>query len=142
MLLLGADPLSRFLNRAAETDFVWGYFDCLLLLADWIKEQRGVDPAADLRGTYATMTGAAKIVRNAGGMVKLVEGRVKAAGLRRAKSGARGDIAIVSVGGEGGENFGNEAGAILLGGTAAMISYGGLVLPRLADVSVVAAWRI
>lgn len=142
MLLLGSDPLTRFLNRAADTPFAWGRFDCLLWLADWLQERRGVDPAAGLRGTYATMLGAARIVASAGGMTQLVARQVGPAGIRPATEPGRGDIAVVSVPGLGGGNFGNEAGAILLGGTAALICQTGLMLPRLAEVPIVAAWRI
>lgn len=139
MILLGADPLSRFLNRAAETPFAWGRFDCLLWLADWIAEKRGVEMAADLRGSYSNVLQAARIVASARGMTALVEGRVKSAGLQRVAVGARGDIAVVNVAGDGGEHFGNEAGAILLGGTAALICQAGLVI---ADVPVVAVWKV
>jgi hypothetical protein len=142
MILLGADPLSRFLNEAAERPFRWGEWDCLLWLADWVRLNRGVDSAGDLRGRYFNMLGAARIVRDAGGMVGLVDSRLKAAGLPRVNVGARGDIAIVSVGGEGGEHFGNQAGAILLGGSVVLMSQEGLCMPRRSDVSIVAAWSV
>ena len=142
MILLGADPLSLFLNRAAATPFAWGRFDCLLWLADWIIEQCGSDPAGNLRGSYSTMLQAAGIVRDEGGMQKLVDVRMNWIGARRASPGARGDIAIVSVAGDGGEHFGNHAGAILLGGSAALLCQAGLITPRLADVPIIAAWRV
>jgi hypothetical protein len=142
MVLIGADPLSRFINEAAERPFRWGDWDCLLWLADWVRANRGVDPAGDLRGRYSSMLGAARIVREAGGMVGLVDSRLKTASLARANVGARGDIAVVNVGGEGGEHFGNLAGAILLGGSAALLSQAGLVMPRRSDVSIVAAWSV
>jgi hypothetical protein len=142
MILLGDDPLSRFLNRAANTPFEWGSFDCLLWLADWIYIRHATDPAHSFRGKYSTMLGAAKIVRDAGGMRKLVGAQVRQAGLRRASVGERGDIAIVSVAGDGGEHFGNQAGAVMLSGSAALICQTGLVVPRIADVPVIAAWRV
>jgi hypothetical protein len=142
MVLIGADPLSRFINEAAERPFRWGDFDCLLWLADWIRANRGVDPAGDLRGRYFTMLGAARIVREAGGMVSLVGERVFKAGLPRVNVGARGDIAVVAVGGVGGEHFGNQAGAILLGGSVVLMSQEGLCMPRRSDVSIVAAWSV
>jgi hypothetical protein len=142
MILLGADPLSRFLNRIAATPFAWGTNDCLLWLADWIVDQREVDPAYDFRGKYSTMLGAARIVRGAGGMLALVERRVTLAGLPRVPPGARGDIAIVSVGSEGGEHFGNQAGAILLGGSVALLSQTGLMFPQRSQVEVIMAWRV
>ena len=142
MFLIGTDPLTRFLNRAAATPFAWGRHDCLLWLADWIAERRGLDPASELRGRYSTMLQAARIVREAGGVERLVDITTRAMGLSRATPGARGDIAVIRVGGEGGQHFGNAAGAILLGGSAALICEAGLVMPRLADVDVIAAWRV
>ena len=142
MQLIGSDPLSRFLNEAAARPFAWGSFDCLLWLADWVRANRGVDPAGDLRGRYCTMLQAARVVQDARGMVSLVERQVTAAGLSRVNCGARGDIAVVSVGGVGGEHFGNEAGAILLGGTAALMCQEGLCMPRLAETPVLAAWKV
>lgn len=142
MILLGADALSQFLNRAAERPFAWGRHDCLLWLADWVLERTGKDPAADLRGTYATLLGAARIVQAAGGMTRLVESRLEPLGAVRASVGQRGAIAVVSVAGDGGSAFDNEAGAILLDGTAALICQAGLMLPRWSDVPLVAAWKI
>jgi len=75
-------------------------------------------------------------------MAALVDRQVNVAGLSRVNVGARGDIAIVSVGGAGGEHFGNHAGAILLGGTAALMCQEGLCMPRLADAPVEAAWGV
>jgi hypothetical protein len=142
MILLGSDRLTRFLNHAAATPFQWGQHDCLLWLADWLAERRGLDPASELRGKYSTILQAARIVREAGGMERLVDISTRAMGISRATPGARGDIAVIRVGGEGGEHFGNAAGAILLGGSAALICQAGLVMPRLADVDLIAAWRV
>jgi hypothetical protein len=142
MILLGADRLSRFLNKAAAKPFAWGVNDCLLWLADWILDQREIDPAYDFRGKYSTMLGAARIIRDAGGMQGLVDRRASLAGLRRASPGSRGDIAIVTIAGESGEPFGNMAGAILLGGSAALLSQAGLVLPQRSQIEIVMAWRV
>lgn len=142
MILLGADPLSRFLNRAAEREFVWGDFDCLLWLADLVAERRGKDPAEDLRHSYSSMLGAAKIVRDAGGMISLVSKQLKPLGLRRVEKAQRGDIAVVSVNGDGGEHFGNQAGAIIMNGTAAMICEAGVFYARLGSLPIAASWRV
>lgn len=142
MILLGADPLSQFLNRAAARPFVWGEFDCLLWLADWIVARRDVDPASNLRGSYSTMLGAARVVKDAGGMTTLVARTLKPFSIPRAAVAARGDIAVVQVGGDGGEHFGNQAGVILLGGTAALICQSGLICPRVTEVPPLAIWRV
>lgn len=140
MILLGADPLSRFLNETAE--FEWGVRDCLLRLADWVEFKRGCDPAADLRGTYSNMLGAARIVKDAGGMAHLIDARLSAVGIRRTTIWGRGDIAVLSIANEGTASFGNEVGALLLEGTAALFFQNGLAFPRLNEVKVLAAWRV
>lgn len=142
MQLIGADPLSRFLNAAAARPFAWGEFDCLLWLADWIEAQRGIDLGVNFRGRYSTMLQAARIVRDADGMVSLVDLLTRGSGVRRANVGASGDIAVVSVGGVGGEHFGSQAGAILLAGTAVLMCQEGLCMPRLAETPVLAAWKV
>lgn len=45
-------PLYLALHRWALTPHAWSECDCMTTLADWVLEVRGVDPAADLRGTY------------------------------------------------------------------------------------------
>lgn len=139
MEIIGADPLSRFLNAAKARPFAWGEFDCLLWLADWVAERTGIDPAADLRGTYATLLGAARIVKGAGSMSRLVDSRLATIGAARASVPQRGAIAVVEVAGDGGEHFGDEAGAILLGGSAALLSQTGLIV---ADVPIVTTWAL
>lgn len=142
MILIGADPLTRFLNRAAEKPFVWGEFDCLLWLADWIAERREIDPAVNLRGTYSTMLAAAKVVRDVGGMTALVDACLRDTIVRRTDELQRGDIAIVEVPGVGGENFGSQAGGIILNGTVALLCQDGLLFNHLSDSRPVSAWRI
>ncbi|MGL4309806.1 MAG: DUF6950 family protein [Paracoccaceae bacterium] len=46
------DHLSHFVSRAMQRDFEWGVQDCILFPADWLAELTGIDPAADLRGSY------------------------------------------------------------------------------------------
>lgn len=88
------------------------------------------------------MLQAARIVAEAGGMLALAERRADLAKLSRVNSGARGDVAIVRIGGEGGEHFGNLAGSILLDGSAALLSQAGLIMPRRDDIDIVAAWGV
>lgn len=142
MLLLGSDILTRFLNRAAGTPFEWGRFDCLLWLADLIVEQRGIDPAAELRGTYATLLSAAKIVKQAGGMMALVDARVRGFNIAKTKTPQRGDIVVVPVAGLGVQPFDGLAGGILLGGTVALLCQDGVLFNKLEESPPVAAWRV
>jgi hypothetical protein len=88
------------------------------------------------------MLEAAKIVREAGGMVRLVESRLRPFGAQRASSPQRGAIAIVRVDGDGGEHFGHQAGGILLSGSVALFSYAGLIMPRLEQIEITATWKV
>lgn len=142
MLLLGSDPLTRFLNEAAARPFAWGEWDCLLWLAEWVKVNRGIDPAAGLRGEYGSMLTAAKVVKRAGGMSALVEKQVRPFGIKRVEASQRGDIAVIPVAGPGTEHFGSLAGSIILEGSAALFCQDGLLFNRLTDAPPVAVWRV
>jgi hypothetical protein len=45
-------PLYREVHRWKALPFIWGETDCIMVLCDWIKQVRGVDPAEAARGTY------------------------------------------------------------------------------------------
>lgn len=45
-------PLYARLHLWAVTPHEWGYSDCHMAPADWVLDQCGRDPGADLRGTY------------------------------------------------------------------------------------------
>jgi hypothetical protein len=48
--------------------FGWGGQDCALFAADCADACTGVDPAADLRGTYSDALGAARVLAELGGL--------------------------------------------------------------------------
>lgn len=48
--------------------FVWGQHDCCLWAADVVQAITGLDPAAALRGQYASERGALRLVRQLGGL--------------------------------------------------------------------------
>jgi hypothetical protein len=68
--------LAAFLRAELVRDFVWGRSDCMLFCADWIARVTGADPAADLRGTYATRAGAAHVIAAHGGLAALMRARL------------------------------------------------------------------
>lgn len=45
-------PLYATLHRWAAEPHCWGVSDCMMALADWVREVRGFDPGEGLRGTY------------------------------------------------------------------------------------------
>ncbi len=58
--------LVAYLARTRGQPFVWGQLDCGLFSAGAIEAMTGVDPAAALRGRYATAAGARRAFRKLG----------------------------------------------------------------------------
>lgn len=102
-----AQELTDFLARYTDRQFQWGADDCSLFLADWWAYRHGVDPAAHLRGAYATEAEKAEIVRQAGSLVLLVEDLAERVGAKvRTGPAQPGDFAVIAPG----------VGAIFTGG--------------------------
>jgi len=143
-----ASVLSAFLARAAGEPHQWGQWDCCMLLANWVRENTGVDPAADLRGTYHSEFGWRRILAREGAMVEVVRKRLLAAGLTETAPGEAirledvpeiirgfraGDLAVVMIPSVG------PTGAIFTGrGFAAKLDSGLMRVPAVP----LAGWRM
>lgn len=57
--------------RWAGLPWEWGAQDCCTFAADWVREQTGRDPMADLRGRYGSAGEADRLIAAAGGLVVL-----------------------------------------------------------------------
>lgn len=128
--------LPEFLRRASRTGFIWGTHDCALYLADWIVEVRGVDPAAHLRGRYASELGCARLLARAGGLEALVGACLAGVGIGRTDAPQLGDVALVAAPTPRGER---PCGAICTGPRWAMLGARGLIS---APAVPLAAWRV
>jgi hypothetical protein len=69
--------------------------DCSTFVGSWVLEQTGFDPASDFRGTYDTAEDANAIIQRAGGIVPLLESRIKPLGCHRVTDPRDGDIGII-----------------------------------------------
>ena len=69
----------------------WGARDCAVAAADHVRAMTGRDPMADLRGLYDDARGAARILREGGGFLAVVEARI---GLPRVEAG-RAEVAML-----------------------------------------------
>jgi hypothetical protein len=67
-----AGQLATFWRDQSAIPFAWGRADCALVVADWWQHVHGADPAASLRGTYATHADCHTVLVRAGGLVQLV----------------------------------------------------------------------
>ncbi|MCS0501627.1 DUF6950 family protein [Ancylobacter mangrovi] len=87
--------LPAFLRRMASEPFAWGRFDCALTVADWWLANHGHDPAARLRGTYATREECRAVLVREGGLLRLVGRLAAATGASRLYEARPGAFGIV-----------------------------------------------
>jgi hypothetical protein len=73
----------------------YAYNDCTTFCASWAENLTGIDPARDLRGTYATAVRAHRIIANAGGIVPFYAAKLEPLGFERVHDKEDGDIAII-----------------------------------------------
>ena len=111
--------------------FAWGSQDCALFAADCADACTGVDPAADLRGTYSDALGAARVLAELGGLSGIAAARLgPEVSLLLAQPG---DIGLLM-------NDGRECFAVCTGAMWIAPGTDGLVavpLPR-----IMRAWRV
>lgn len=68
--------LQACLAERRARPFAWGSQDCALFAADCVDACTGVDPAADLRGTYSTAAAAARVIEAHGGLASIAADRL------------------------------------------------------------------
>lgn len=94
-------PLPDYLCRSGARRYVSGHHDCVLWVCNWIKEQRGVDPAAPWRGSYTSEMAARRLVARAGGLEALVADGMARAGLVPTDDPLPGDVGLITLEGLG-----------------------------------------
>jgi hypothetical protein len=87
--------LPEYLATLARKRFVYGETDCLMILADWVRHRRGVDPAARWRGTYHDEAGCRAALIAGGGLVRCIEAGLGPLGIVRTAAPRHGDIGLV-----------------------------------------------
>lgn len=93
------ERLAAFIDERRDHGFAWGLQDCFTLAADVALELTGEDPAASIRGTYATEEGADAVV-GPDGLEAWVAGMMAAWGAPECEPAfaQRGDMVFVAVG--------------------------------------------
>lgn len=121
--------------------FRWGGIggdDCVMFCASWIAELTGRDPVEDLRGSYSTGEGAAKLISDAGGLLALAARRIEPLGWRRTDSPRDGDVGII-IALSGLDQDVKQIAAVRFGPLWATLGPRGVVAKK-ADF--IAAWRL
>ena len=93
--------LAEFLSVEAGNPFIYGKTDCALMPADWCFAECGVDPAASVRGKYATGAEWQALANAEGGLLSLWSRLGCESGLERIDAPAFGDIGLVTLPSQG-----------------------------------------
>jgi len=88
-------PLYAELNRWRALPFRWGESDCIMVCMDWITRIYGVDPAADLRLTYASFSECQRVTGFFTRPLDIAGPRMAAIGLQPTTTPVAGDFGIV-----------------------------------------------
>lgn len=122
-------PAAAFVARTAALPLVWGRTDCACWAASFVAEVTGRDPAAGLRGTYASAWECRRVVMEAGGLLALVRPR-----MAPLLEGGEGDgVAVAKV-------RGRAICGVLSGGRLVLKADRGLVMP--AEYAILARWSL
>lgn len=89
--------LEQFLAEASRSPIVWSVNDCAMMLANWWHRKHGVDPAVDLRGTYATEQECEELVVRKGGILAVVREIAEGVEATPTDRPVRGDIGVIEV---------------------------------------------
>jgi hypothetical protein len=68
-----AEVFLDYVARTVSAPFAWGTMDCVMWATGAVQAVHGVDPVAHLRGAYDGPAGAARILREAGGLERLLD---------------------------------------------------------------------
>jgi hypothetical protein len=125
----------RFEKVVAENSnkaFEWGYHDCILWGANAVLAITGYDAAEGFRGTYSTALGAARVLKELGGIEKLINDKLYVEPVPAGYANI-GDILLVDLDGQ-------LTTAVCNGET--MLAPGEVGLVALHTLSALKAWKI
>lgn len=104
-----------------------------MFVADWVEKASGIDPAADLRGTYANAAGALRQTRHWGDFETMWRVHMAFAGFNTTAEPQPGDVGVVF------DAAGQTVSAIRVDGAWAAKSKAGIVIE---DFRMVVAWSL
>lgn len=134
-----AEALARLLAERQRAPFAWGSHDCCLWAADAVRAQVGVDPAAALRGRYASALQAARVIAAAGGSLEDIARAALGPPLRNPMLACAGDVGL-TMGRVADDPADRATLAVCLGEWWAVPAAHGLALQPLNAATM--AWRV
>lgn len=129
--------LQEYLSSLAGRTPAFGECDCMLIVADWVRQLTGYDEGAHYRGTYNDEMGWRNVVMRAGGPVMLVDEACARLGLRCTLPAPRaGDVGVVAMPSVG------HIGAICGGARWIVMTTVGLAALSVSKTRVLTAWGV
>ena len=136
--------LAEYLRSMRDRRWKPGTLDCGVFMADWVRERMGVDPIADVRGTYDSERQFLRILRREGGFEASCAARLKAVGWKETKIPKAGDVIVVMApyAVRRGETQRRPTGGLFVGTDmhAVMTSDLGLVVVKKELLPLIRAW--
>lgn len=87
--------MNAYLGSLANRRWEPGVMDCGVFMADWVRIASGIDPIADVRGSYSSVEEFDRILDREGGFVKSCSLRMRRSGWVRTMTSEVGYVAIV-----------------------------------------------
>lgn len=129
-------PLYARLHLWAVTPHEWGFTDCYMTLADWVRDQTGRDPGEGLRGSYGHPDMCPIARRYRADPLEAADRAFQGAGLSPTATPLPGDVGIIR---HRGQRF--LFGGLCLGDRwASKCESDGVLIARPGEV--VAAWSV
>ena len=91
--------LQETLDLWRRSPFLWGQTDCLMAVANHVRDVTGRDPAAPWRGRYSDRAGAETLMTAHGGGLALAMYAMAVIGMTRAANPRAGDPVVCKIGG-------------------------------------------
>ncbi len=94
-MLALSQRLGVYLDGVFDADFSAAGHDCLTFCADWLLQVTGRDVAGPWRNTYSTPIGAARILRESGGIFTFTAKAMAREGFAPAMAPQLGDVGLI-----------------------------------------------
>lgn len=123
--------LAVFTRDRRKIPYAWGTNDCVTFTADAVWAITGVDPIADIRGTWDSEEGARTVLEGLGGLIAAVDARFERMDPRFAQ---RGDVCLIK------DQNGEPSLGVCIGAFAAAPGESEMLLTPMSKARVV--WRV
>jgi hypothetical protein len=125
--------LLEHLRAAMARPFARPHDDCCFFVADFVRARTGIDPAADLRGSYSTERQALRLIRRWGDFMTMWKVHMALAGFNETRAPVAGDVGVVR------DRAGQVVSAIRVPGAWAAKASRGVVIE---DFPMLCAWSL